>query len=105
MPVVLVSHGDLHDALAAAWDTYDATSIDIQLSYRRGTYMIHVLGLRGSAVVYVQVIEVRGDQEMPEATKATLLLMWIDTIQSRTARAVARGDAMVARFLGQKPAG
>jgi hypothetical protein len=99
------THGDLHDALAAAWDTYDSTDVDIQLSYLRGDYTIHITGLIGDGVVYDQSILVRGDRTLGEAQRILLLLLWIDCIQSRTARALTRADAVVARFVADRDAG
>jgi hypothetical protein len=85
--------GQLHQVLAAAWNTFDASDVDLQVTFDRGTYTIHITGLVGDAVVCEQAIHVRGDRTLGEATKATLLILWIDTIQARTRRAVARADA------------
>lgn len=98
------SHGQLHPCLAAAWDSSGAQDVDPQLSYAKGVYTLHVIGLVGDAVVYEQSIQVRGDRKLPEADRIVLLLLWIDCIQSRTARALARGD-VVARFVADRDAG
>jgi hypothetical protein len=85
--------GELHLALAAAWDTFDASDVDLQVTFDRGIYTLHITVLRGSAVVYEQAILVRGDRTLAEAHRIVLLLLWMDTIQARTRRAVARADA------------
>jgi hypothetical protein len=90
------THGQLHDALAGAWDTYDADAVDVQVTHRRGTFIVQITGLVGDRVVYERVIEVAADRGLPEAGRVALLLAWVSTIQARVGRALARADAVVA---------
>jgi hypothetical protein len=98
------THGELHLALSSAWDTHDSTDVDIQVSYNRGVYTIHVTGLVGDGVVYDQSILVRGDRTLGEAQRIVLLMLWIDTIQSRIARATARADSRTRAILAERAA-
>jgi len=92
-----VCHGQLHDALAAAWDNCGAQEIDLQVSHCRGIYFVHVTALVGDSVVFERAILIRRDRKLPEAAKCSLLLLWINCIQAKAARAMARADAVMAR--------
>lgn len=90
------TEGELHTALAAAWDNYDATDVDLQVSHAKGVYTIHITGLIGDAIVFGKDIVVTARQRLPDAIKATLLLLWIETIQARVTRSLAKADKKAA---------